>query len=261
MAWWNVSRRKKSLEAEIDSEIRFHINELTREKTAAGQSPGRARREALLEFGGSEQVKEEPRPGFDSKSITVAAGRRSGNAGRDSADWRRPAASQLSGTGPSLAWVRFQPCADPSHQRELGRNRRHEEAHSTNEPHIGRAACRAGYSRCCHHRHLAGTFWRSARRTQTTGRPGRDRRQDHGRRPVRIARLFHNHEDPAAGRRRLPRIRQLCRWHCGEPKLCKQLSGRVEGDWISPRAGWQLISSTSRDPWHCGRRPRAGSQP
>lgn len=61
MAWWNLFRRKKSLDAEIDFELRFHINQLTREKIAPGQSPERARREALLEFGGSEQVKEEVR--------------------------------------------------------------------------------------------------------------------------------------------------------------------------------------------------------
>jgi putative ABC transport system permease protein len=61
MAWWNLSRRKTSLEAETDSELRFHVNELTREKIAAGLTPEQARREALLEFGGSEQVKEEVR--------------------------------------------------------------------------------------------------------------------------------------------------------------------------------------------------------
>ncbi len=61
MAWWNWFRRKNSLEAEIDSELRFHINELTREKIAAGLTPEQARREAILEFGGSEQIKEEVR--------------------------------------------------------------------------------------------------------------------------------------------------------------------------------------------------------
>jgi putative ABC transport system permease protein len=61
MSWWNFFRRKPSLEAEIDSELRFHINELTNEKVEAGLSPREAHREALLEFGGSEQVKEEVR--------------------------------------------------------------------------------------------------------------------------------------------------------------------------------------------------------
>ncbi|MGA7414591.1 MAG: ABC transporter permease [Bryobacteraceae bacterium] len=61
MAWWNLSRRKTSLEAEIESELRFHINELTREKIATGLTPEQARREAILEFGGNEQVKEEVR--------------------------------------------------------------------------------------------------------------------------------------------------------------------------------------------------------
>jgi putative ABC transport system permease protein len=61
MAYWELFRRKASLEAEIDSELRFHIKELTREKIAAGLTPEQARREAILEFGGTEQVKEELR--------------------------------------------------------------------------------------------------------------------------------------------------------------------------------------------------------
>ena len=61
MKWLDFFVRKSKMEKEIDSEIRFHLESVIREKIAAGMAPEAARREALLEFGGSEQVKEECR--------------------------------------------------------------------------------------------------------------------------------------------------------------------------------------------------------
>ncbi|MGB9466860.1 MAG: ABC transporter permease, partial [Candidatus Acidiferrum sp.] len=45
----------------MNSELRFHIDELTDENIAAGMTPEEARRRAILEFGGHEQVKEDLR--------------------------------------------------------------------------------------------------------------------------------------------------------------------------------------------------------
>src|ERR1700722_11846485 len=54
-------RTKPGRDAQIDSELRFHIDALMEENIAAGMSPGEARRQAQLEFGGREQIKEELR--------------------------------------------------------------------------------------------------------------------------------------------------------------------------------------------------------
>lgn len=59
MAWF--LRRNRPRDAELDSEIRFHIEKLIQEKIAAGITPDEARREAIVEFGGREQLKEELR--------------------------------------------------------------------------------------------------------------------------------------------------------------------------------------------------------
>ena len=54
-------RRKKPKETDLNSELRFHIEELVDAKVAAGIEPAEARRQALLEFGGAEQVREDCR--------------------------------------------------------------------------------------------------------------------------------------------------------------------------------------------------------
>jgi putative ABC transport system permease protein len=61
MKWIDFFARKSKVEKELDSEIRFHLESTIQEKIAAGTPPDAARRETLLEFGGSEQVKEECR--------------------------------------------------------------------------------------------------------------------------------------------------------------------------------------------------------
>lgn len=52
---------KRPLDRQFDSELRFHIDKLTEENILAGMEPGEARRRAILDFGGQEQVKEEVR--------------------------------------------------------------------------------------------------------------------------------------------------------------------------------------------------------
>ena len=61
MKWVDFFARKSKVEKELDSEIRFHLESVVQEKIAAGMPPEAARREALVEFGGSEQIKEECR--------------------------------------------------------------------------------------------------------------------------------------------------------------------------------------------------------
>src|SRR5437870_1258770 len=61
MEWWKSLCRKRALDAQLDSELRFHIEELTEANVAAGLTPEEARRRAVLEFGGREQIKEELR--------------------------------------------------------------------------------------------------------------------------------------------------------------------------------------------------------
>src|SRR5438094_2571116 len=61
MEWWKSLFRKRALDAQLDSELRFHIEELTEANVAAGLTPEEARRRAVLGFGGWEQIKEELR--------------------------------------------------------------------------------------------------------------------------------------------------------------------------------------------------------
>jgi putative ABC transport system permease protein len=60
MTWWKSLSRKPD-DAQLDPELRFHIEGLVEEKIAAGLGPEQARRQALIEFGGKEQWKEELR--------------------------------------------------------------------------------------------------------------------------------------------------------------------------------------------------------
>src|SRR5258707_5799718 len=59
--WWKSLFRKRALEAQLSSEVRFHIDELTDANIALGVSPMEARGRAVLELGGGEQIKEELR--------------------------------------------------------------------------------------------------------------------------------------------------------------------------------------------------------
>src|SRR6266542_3815995 len=54
-------RRKSRMEAELDEELRSHIEMLVERNIRSGLSPAEARRAAQLEFEGSEQVKQSVR--------------------------------------------------------------------------------------------------------------------------------------------------------------------------------------------------------
>lgn len=61
MHWFQRLLHRDRLERTLDSELRFHFDELVRARMAAGESPAAARRMARMEFGGLDQVKEECR--------------------------------------------------------------------------------------------------------------------------------------------------------------------------------------------------------
>src|SRR5256885_1915829 len=61
MFWWKSLFRKRAHDAQLDSELRFHIDKLMNDNIAAGMTSEEARRQAILEFGGREQEKEELR--------------------------------------------------------------------------------------------------------------------------------------------------------------------------------------------------------
>jgi putative ABC transport system permease protein len=61
MSWFSILFRLKSRENQLDSELRFHLEEQVRANIRQGMDPIEARREAALEFGGIEQIKEECR--------------------------------------------------------------------------------------------------------------------------------------------------------------------------------------------------------
>jgi putative ABC transport system permease protein len=61
MSWWKFFLPKRASGAQLDSELRFHIGELIEANIVKGMPPEEARRRAMLEFGGQEQVKEEVR--------------------------------------------------------------------------------------------------------------------------------------------------------------------------------------------------------
>ncbi len=63
--------RRDRVEAELDEELRFHLDRLAEEHVAAGMAPADARRAALREMGGLDQRKEECR---DARGVAVLEG-------------------------------------------------------------------------------------------------------------------------------------------------------------------------------------------
>ena len=62
LTWlWRNLARKPRVEKDLDDELRAYRQMLVDEKTRAGIDPRRAHREALIEMGGAEQIKEEVR--------------------------------------------------------------------------------------------------------------------------------------------------------------------------------------------------------
>src|SRR5918912_902168 len=58
MTWWHRLFRRRKYEAELEKELRFHLDQHRSELIAQGYSPEEARRQARLALGGPEQVKE-----------------------------------------------------------------------------------------------------------------------------------------------------------------------------------------------------------
>ncbi len=58
MASWRELLRTRRLDEDMDREIAFHIEELTQANLAKGMTPIEARRQAMIAFGGREQVKQ-----------------------------------------------------------------------------------------------------------------------------------------------------------------------------------------------------------
>src|SRR5277367_7081106 len=61
MPWWKSLMPKRASDTQMNSELRFHIEELTEEYMASGMSAEEARRRATLDFGGYENIKEQVR--------------------------------------------------------------------------------------------------------------------------------------------------------------------------------------------------------
>jgi len=61
MNWWRRLWHRSRMDAQLDKELAFHLEELTANFIESGHSPAEARRLARLELGGPEQVKEDCR--------------------------------------------------------------------------------------------------------------------------------------------------------------------------------------------------------
>src|SRR5215469_7071758 len=61
MYWLRRLFRKEKTEKQLDSELRFHIEQLTDDYLKSGMSRAEAERRAKIEFGGIEGVKQECR--------------------------------------------------------------------------------------------------------------------------------------------------------------------------------------------------------
>jgi macrolide transport system ATP-binding/permease protein len=61
--------RRRELEARLDDEIQFHVEQQTRKNLRDGMAPAEARRQALIRFGGVEQVREGTRDEFRAVSV------------------------------------------------------------------------------------------------------------------------------------------------------------------------------------------------
>src|SRR6267142_1898146 len=61
MPWLDRLFRERRSERQLDSELRFHVEQQIRDYTAQGMNAEEARRRVRVEFGGIEQIKEECR--------------------------------------------------------------------------------------------------------------------------------------------------------------------------------------------------------
>ena len=58
MTWWHRLLHRKTMEEQLEKELRFHLDQHARDLVAQGLPPEEARRQARLAIGGPEQVKE-----------------------------------------------------------------------------------------------------------------------------------------------------------------------------------------------------------
>src|SRR6266700_34146 len=64
---WRSLFRKRTVETELEEELRFHFEKQVSKFVQSGVTPAEAQRRARLEFGGMEQLKEEHR---DARGVT-----------------------------------------------------------------------------------------------------------------------------------------------------------------------------------------------
>ena len=67
---------RQELEDRLDDEIRFHVEQQTEKNRRAGMAPDEARRQALIRFGGVEQMREQTRDEFRAASHRASRARR-----------------------------------------------------------------------------------------------------------------------------------------------------------------------------------------
>ena len=61
MNWWHRLWRRRQMEDQLERELHFHLDQHTSELIERGYEPAEARRQARLDLGGPEQVKEQCR--------------------------------------------------------------------------------------------------------------------------------------------------------------------------------------------------------
>src|SRR3954471_8547969 len=69
MPWWKNPFRSPRKDEDFDNEIAFHIDELTRANIERGMKAADARRQAIVEFGGREQVRQQLREVHSSRLV------------------------------------------------------------------------------------------------------------------------------------------------------------------------------------------------
>src|SRR5215472_4708127 len=69
MALWKNAFRRLGGDSAFDREIAFHIEELTKANLSQGMSPAESRRQALIAFGGQEQIKQQLREVHSSRLL------------------------------------------------------------------------------------------------------------------------------------------------------------------------------------------------
>jgi DNA-binding PadR family transcriptional regulator len=69
---WRNLAAKREVEHQLDAELRSYVDMLEAEKIRSGIDPARARREALLELGGFDQVKEQVRDVRTGRKLEIA---------------------------------------------------------------------------------------------------------------------------------------------------------------------------------------------